>query len=44
MELWVNANSQYGVYNATIISCTDRVGEEIIPAYGTLYSNSFTTV
>ena len=44
MELWVNIEVQYGVYNATIISCTDRVGKEVIPAYGTLYTNAFTTV
>lgn len=44
MELWVNVEVQYGVYNATIISCTDRVGKEVIPAYGTLYTNTFTTV
>lgn len=44
MELWVNIEGQYGVYNATIISCTDRVGKEVIPAYGTLYTNTFNTV
>lgn len=44
MELWVDVVVRYGVYNANVISCTNRSGNELIPIAGTLYSNQFTTV
>lgn len=44
MELWLDVKTRWGVYNANVVSCTQRFGNEVIPIVGTLLSNDFTTV